>query len=116
MNPKPYTYVIVRKDIPLVQQSVQAGHAALEAGFRFKKPDDVSYLILLEVENQEELKKAASYLGDRDIDFYMFFEPDNRMGFSALCTRPIFEKREKSIFKKWKLYTPEFIAPVHGEE
>lgn len=106
MNHQPYTYVIIRKDISLVQQSVQIGHAALEAGFRFEKPKETSFLIVLEVENQESLKKAAHFLGERDIDFYMFFEPDNHMGFSAICTRPVYEKREKNLFKRWKLYNP----------
>lgn len=56
---KPYTYVICRKDISPEQRVVQSAHAALEAGFRFKMPDEVSFLILLEVANEEELNEAA---------------------------------------------------------
>jgi hypothetical protein len=100
----PYTYVIVRKDIAPVHRMVQVGHAALEAGFRFKQPEVISYLVLLEVKNELELKAAALYLELRDIDFYMFFEPDNDMGYSAICTKPLFERRDKNIFKKWELY------------
>ena len=60
MDNNPYTYIILRKDISKEQQIVQAAHAALEAGFRFKKPDgDVSSLIVLEVENEQELKEAS---------------------------------------------------------
>ena len=106
MNETPYTYTFIRKDIPLVQQSVQIGHAALEAGFKFEKPKETSYLIVLEVEDQTELRNAAHVLCERDIDFHMFYEPDNQMGFSAICTRPIYENRERNIFKRWKLYNP----------
>jgi len=55
----PYTYVIVRKDISQEQQTVQSCHAALEAGFRFKKPEETSYLIVLEVANLEALLEAG---------------------------------------------------------
>jgi len=56
---QPYTYVLLRKDISPEQRIVQAAHAALEAGFRFPQPSEVSYLIVLEVANQEELLDAA---------------------------------------------------------
>ena len=55
----PYTYILVRKDISPEQQIVQAAHAALEAGFRFKQPETTSYLIVLEVANEKELEDAS---------------------------------------------------------
>jgi hypothetical protein len=55
----PYTYIIVRKDISHEQQAVQACHAALEAGFKFKKPDTTSYLILLETPDLSGLMEAS---------------------------------------------------------
>jgi len=55
----PYTYVIVRKDITPEQQLVQACHAALEAGFRFPKPDQTSFLIALEVADEKALLDAT---------------------------------------------------------
>lgn len=102
----PYTYIILRKDIPPVQHIVQAAHAALEAGFRFEQPIAISHLIVLEVENESELHDAAKQLQYRGIDYYQFFEPDNGMGYSALCTRPILEKYEQNFFKRWNLFTP----------
>lgn len=104
MNQKPYTYILLRKDINPVQQIVQSSHAALEAGFRFTRPKETSFLIVLEVENQDELIDASKYLFDNDIGFHMFHEPDNSMGYSALCTRAIFEDNEKLLFRKWKLF------------
>lgn len=56
---QPYTYILLRKDISPAQQIVQAGHAALEAGFIYDKPDETSYLIVLEVANEEELLSAS---------------------------------------------------------
>ena len=103
-NKQPYTYILLRKDISPEQRVVQASHAALEAGFRFPRPSEVSYLIVLEVANQEELLDAAQVLDDKGIEYYKFFEPDNNMGFSALCTRPLFTNRERNIFKQWKLF------------
>lgn len=38
MADKYYVYVLVRTDIPLHAQAVQACHAALEAGFAFSAP------------------------------------------------------------------------------
>jgi hypothetical protein len=55
----PYTYILIRKDISPEQQLVQAAHAALEAGFRFKQPEKTSFLIALEIENEQELLEAA---------------------------------------------------------
>lgn len=55
----PYTYILVRKDISPEQQIVQAGHAALEAGFRFQKPDETSFLVVLQVPDQKALLDAT---------------------------------------------------------
>lgn len=102
MNLTPYTYVILRTDIPQVQQIVQASHAALEAGFRFKQPDSVSHLILLSVKSEDKLKETAHNLCELDIDFHMFYEPDVSQ-FTAICTRPLFGS-ECDIFKRYKLF------------
>ena len=55
----PYTYVFIRKDLSPEQQIVQACHASLEAGFRFRQPETTSYLIVLGVDNFEELEEAS---------------------------------------------------------
>jgi hypothetical protein len=102
----PYTYVILRKDLPPVQWIVQASHAALEAGFRFDQPEQTSYLILLEVASEKELNSASKMLRKRCIDHHKFFEPDYGTGFTALCTRPILDATEQNYFKRWNLFTP----------
>jgi len=104
---KPYVYVLVREDIPVEQQLVQVSHAALEAGFRFQQPEKTASLIVLSVPNEAGLKEAAERLARYDIDHHMFFEPDfGPMGYSALATRPLLEKKERHRMRKWPLYQP----------
>lgn len=104
---KPYVYVFIRKDISLAQQLVQVGHAALEAGFAFEAPKtEIASVVMLEVPNREALQEAASRLERYGIEHKMFFEPDFEMGHSALATRPVSEKKERFLFKKYPLYQP----------
>lgn len=103
MLDRPYVYVFVRKDIHPVQQLVQVGHACLEAGFSFTNPQTPSSLVLISVKNERELLQVRWKLEDHGIKSHVFFEPDNSMGFSALCTRPVFGE-EREIFKEYQLY------------
>lgn len=48
----PYCYIIVRQDISHEQQIVQAAHVAMEAGFRFSKPESPVYIALLGAPNE----------------------------------------------------------------
>jgi len=101
-----YTYVFIRRDIPLHAQLVQSSHAALELGLQLspeKKPEKTSFLILLDAEDQAHLEKIARYLDDRDIEFHKFFEPDYDMGYTAICTEPLSLDMRKH-FKKFNLW------------
>jgi hypothetical protein len=99
-----YIYTFIRKDISTAQKIVQIGHACFEAGKRFKEPHGISSLILLGAEDEDDLKSIARKLDERGIDFYMFYEPDNSMGYSAICTKPITEGRDRTFFRKWNLF------------
>jgi hypothetical protein len=100
---KPYTYVIVRKDISPVQIAVQACHAALQAGFAFEEPVDVSSIVLLVVPDQAALEDAAKRLDRYKVDHRMFYEPDfGPMGYSALATRPLTRKKERFLFANYE--------------
>lgn len=99
----PYVYVLVRSDISVEQQIVQACHAALEAGFSFSAPDAVSHLIVLSVSSQDALLSAAEQLSRNQVPHYLFHEPDNAMGYSALATKPLIEKSQRRLFKKYPL-------------
>lgn len=99
-----YIYTFIRKDLSPEQKIVQIGHACHEAGKR-TEDKEISSLVLLAAENEQDLKNIAEELDMKGIDHYIFFEPDfGPMGYSAICTRPIAEKREQRLFKKWKLY------------
>lgn len=58
----PYTYIFIREDLSVPQQIVQASHAALEAGFRFSKPDETSHIVLIGAKNQEHLEQISDHL------------------------------------------------------
>lgn len=106
-----YIYTFIREDITPEQKIVQLGHACHEAGKllpadEFREP---STMILLSARDENDLKSISRKIGIAGIDHYMFFEPDpmsngKQMGYSAICTRPIFTERERAFFGKWDLY------------
>lgn len=103
-----YIYTFIREDISPAQQIVQLGHACHEAGKllpheEYKYP---SSLILLSAKNEDDLIMISRKIDRAGIDHHIFFEPDNRMGYSAICTRPIIADRERAFFRKWDLYRP----------
>lgn len=100
----PYIYTFIRDDISPEQKIVQLGHATWEAGLRFKNPGRIASLILLHADDEDDLVAAARKLDEKGIEYYMFYEPDNMMGYSAICTRPIVTEQERAIFSKWELY------------
>ncbi len=99
-----YVYVIVRKDLTAEQQAVQVAHAALEAGFHSSKPQEPPNLVLLEVENEESLLRAACKLERAQVKHHVFFEPDNEVGHSALAAGPLRGKVNRAHFKAYRLY------------
>lgn len=94
--------MFIRTDIPVPNQIVQVGHVCYEAGLKFKARDD-TYLVLFQVESEEALKCVEGWLNFNDIETHMFFEPDDNMGYSALCTQPVSGSLRK-IFRRYKLY------------
>ena len=85
----------------MAQQIVQASHAALEAGFKFNKPEKTSNIVLFGVKNQQALIEASEYLTLHGIDYEMFYEPDIT-GFTAIATEPLFGD-ERTPLKRFKL-------------
>jgi hypothetical protein len=101
-----YIYTFIRRDLSPEQKIVQLGHACHEAGklLPYAEHRDVASLILLSAENEAELKSISRKIDCAGIDHYMFYEPDNNMGYSAICTRPITSDRERAFFRRWDLY------------
>ena len=97
--------MLVRTDIPLADQIVQVGHACLEAGFRYQKPDETIHLVILAVDSENDLLGSIEKLGLRGIQAVIFHEPDDQMGFTAACTEPLkaIHRREFRNFPLWAL-------------
>lgn len=94
----------MRTDIPLADQIVQVGHACLEAGFKFQKPDEIVNLVVIGIESEIHLLATLERMSLRGIQFVLFHEPDDQMGFAAACTEPltIAYRREFRDFSLWK--------------
>jgi hypothetical protein len=71
-------YVLVRKDLSVSQQAVQAGHAVAEflLGGHNRSNWGNGTLVYLGVKNRGQLEKWKTKLEDRQISFAIFREPD----------------------------------------
>jgi len=99
--------VIVRSDLTLEQQIVQAVHAAYEGrqGYPKEAMTDPLSVVICTVPNIESLADWHVRLSLSDIWTYVFQEPDLVNQATALCTRPIY-KHERKHFKKLSLWRP----------
>lgn len=100
----PYVYVVVRTDLSVPQQAVQAAHAVLEMhrfynGCLREHPS----IIILGVRNEEKLKEVIMKLVRHGkIQFTTFQEPDIGNQYTALATEPIYGA-DRQFFKNFKL-------------
>lgn len=101
-----YVYVLVRSDLSVSQQAVQAIHAGMAAVHKYGGLTDETRLAMLDVKDEDELKRYAEKASEAGLDFEVFWEPDNNTGWSALATAPISRKQGK-IFKKLSMWNPE---------
>ncbi|MFT3891394.1 MAG: hypothetical protein QM730_07145 [Anaerolineales bacterium] len=94
----------MRKDIPHADQIVQIGHACLEGGFQFKRPDETIHLVVVGIESEKHLLATLERIGLKGIRFVVFHEPDDEMGFTAACTQPLSatHRREFRDFPLWE--------------
>ena len=70
-------YVMVRTDLSVSQQAVQAGHAVAEILLQGQQEDwDNGTLVYLGVSSEEELEKQIFRLERKGIPFSIFREPD----------------------------------------
>lgn len=82
--------MLVRKDLPLTQQAVQACHAAIEAAREFLSPSGVHpHLVLCGVNNEATLHRETKRLEKLGIRFACFREPDRAGELTALATEPL---------------------------
>ena len=97
-----YVYIFVRRDIPVANQIVQVGHVCYEAGLNFNAKQD-TYMVLCQVDSEEDLLEIELRLNDANVETHKFYEPDDDLGYTALCSRPV-NKKERKIFRKYKLW------------
>ena len=99
-------YVVIRTDIRIEQQVVQAIHAGAEAGRSFYQPEHgIASLVLLAVPDVEALYSLRDRLTSKGVRTELFYEPDFQMGHSALATEPLGQDRRKFLrgLPLWKL-------------
>lgn len=111
-TPHPYSYIVVRKDLLLHQQIVQAAHAAQYVGWRTKEPDEICSLIVLEAANEAELTRVYRELAMQGIEVIPFYEPDWDMGLSAIGTEPLYTKAQREPLRKFQLWTAPGGTPL----
>jgi hypothetical protein len=99
-------YVLVRRDLTLEQQAVQACHAAFEAGFQFGRPADAPSpnLVFLGVRDREYLLEMQMRLEYAGIPIAVFTEEDDGVGETALATAPLVgvDRRYFRKLTKWE--------------
>jgi hypothetical protein len=94
--------VLVRADLTPEQQLVQAVHAAHNAGLSFPAPKQLS-VVVCRVPDEGSLRRAASRIGARGVQFTMFGEPDLDGQDTALATEPV-RPDQRRIFSRYHLW------------
>lgn len=102
-----YVYCLVRSDLPLSQQVVQACHASHQAG-RFLLLEDPPNLIVLSVEDEASLLDAAQRAQGHGIRLTVFREPDRGNEATAFCTEPV-QGAARKIFQRLPLWKKEAV-------
>lgn len=100
-------YAISRRDLPLAQQAIQAGHAAIEHAYTYGRPADQhpSYLHLT-VRDKQALEARKDLLHAAGIQTAEFHEPYKDWGLTAIAC--ILTEEQRYLCKDlplWKLPT-----------
>lgn len=105
------SYILVRTDLPLAQQAVQAIHAAMSATAEFGGLEPDTRLALLAIEDAASLSAWQERLSGRGIPYTTFWEPDHAIGESALATPPL-DRRQGKAFARLPLWSGAARLPV----
>jgi len=114
-----YVYGFVRRDIPLVNQIVQFGHAAYEHALNLQPFEDKepSSFVLFEVKDEMELVSVERYLSQNIPNEYsIFYEDYFPKGYTSLITSPFdSDDPKRLLFKKFLLYREPSSVIFTGE-
>lgn len=99
----PYSYIIVRNDLPNSAKAIQGTHASIER-FKSKSINYHPSVIYIVVKNENKLKQVIKKLLERDIDISIFREPMESFNNSitSVCTEPL-EGDKRNYLKKFML-------------
>lgn len=100
-------YTISRRDLPLAQQAIQAGHAAIEHAYTYGRPVDhhPSY-IHLTIKNKSQLESLRQRLNDAGIRTAEFHEPYLDWGLTAIsCILTEDQRHLTKGLQLWRLPT-----------
>lgn len=99
-------YVLVRNDLTLPQQMVQAAHAAHEAGIHLAdKTGDIASIVICGVAEERTLLQEQARLAVAGIQTLLFREPDMGDAATALASAPI-RGETRRHFRRYKLWVP----------
>ena len=103
---KHYLYSIARRDIPIAQQAIQAGHAALEYAYQNgRSPDHHPSYIKLTIRNKDELVEFQEYLKSLGIKTSYFNEPYKNWGLTAIAC--CLSEEQRHLVKNLPLWKPQ---------
>ncbi len=96
-----HSYIIVRKDLPVPQYTVQGGHAIWEQA---KGQSQHPSFVVLGVENEFALQQAMAYLIDNNVQFKIFREPMEpyNNSITAIATEPL-EGERRQLLRHFQL-------------
>ena len=96
--------MITRLDLPGLQPSVQAIHAALESAYATHAPDEHPHLVLCAVPDELSLQKELHKLRSRGAEMHPFHEPDRDGELTAIASGVVYDRRP---YRHLKLYRSE---------
>jgi len=95
MVPQTYLYTISRRDIPVSQQAVQAGHAALEYAYQYgRPPDNHPTYVHLTTNSRIALEYERQRLREAGIVTTEFHESYKNWGLTAIACLLTQDNRE----------------------
>lgn len=98
-------YVVVREDIPVADQAVQACHATIAAASSYAERTVTDNLVLCGVSDEAELLETSKRLELEGIPFRLFHEPDLAGQATALATEPV-DSATRRHFRHLRLLAP----------
>ena len=96
-------YLFVRQDLPVVHQIIQTNHATQQITALYRSDGGIPNLVLVGVADLEALHKVQKKLQESRIPHYAYNEPDDEMGFTAICTAAI-SGEQRTTLRHFKLY------------